>query len=198
MDKFLYILDAGHGGINPSTGQYVTPGKRSPYFEDGSILYEGVQNRIKVKKIISLMKEYELRCVDIVDSWKDVSLKERVSRANELHKKNKCIYLSIHSNAYGRGWTSPKGISTHVFGSSKLSNKYGKIFHDELICNFENETKNRRLKHSNFYVLRKTKMPSILFEIGFHSNKEEAKKIMSNKWIDLVAKSIVDSCLIIE
>ena len=33
------ILDAGHGGM--INGKYQTKGKRSPVWEDGSVLYEG-------------------------------------------------------------------------------------------------------------------------------------------------------------
>jgi len=43
MSKFHVYLDNGHGGI--VDGQYCTPGKRSPKFEDGSQLFEGVYNR---------------------------------------------------------------------------------------------------------------------------------------------------------
>ena len=33
--KYVWLLDAGHGGINPDTGEYVTPGKRSPVWQKG-------------------------------------------------------------------------------------------------------------------------------------------------------------------
>ena len=48
----IVILDNGHGGIHPTTNQYVTAGKRSPKFDDGSVLYEGVNNRDNVVRII--------------------------------------------------------------------------------------------------------------------------------------------------
>tara|TARA_R110001592_G_scaffold101583_8_gene287453 strand:+ start:240 stop:839 length:600 start_codon:yes stop_codon:yes gene_type:complete len=198
MSKFLYIVDAGHGAINPESGRYVTAGKRSPFHEDGSILYEGVENRRKVKAIISLMKENNLDCLELVDTWQDVSLRERVEDVNKLTNENECIFISIHSNAYGRGWTSPKGISIYHFEDSKQSNKVAKIFHQELSCNFDGLTKDRGIKESRFYVLKNTRCPAVLLELGFHSNKEESKKIMSNEWIKLVAKSVVDSCLILE
>ena len=195
MSKYLYILDPGHGAINPESGRYMTSGKRSPIFEDGSVLFEGVENRRKVKAIIQLMNENKLECVDIVNDWRDVPLRERVDQANELASTRKCIYISIHSNAYGRGWTRPTGISVHQFN---LNSQIGNIFHQELSCNFDGITTDRGIKESDFYVLRHTTCPAVLLELGFHSNKEEAKKIMSDEWIKLVAKSVVDSCLILE
>ena len=48
--KYHWILDAGHGGVHPETGEYQTRGKRSPTFPEtsehaGQVLYEGVRNR---------------------------------------------------------------------------------------------------------------------------------------------------------
>ena len=37
------LLDAGYGGV--INGEYQTSGKRSPVWEDGSVLYEGEFNR---------------------------------------------------------------------------------------------------------------------------------------------------------
>ena len=55
----IWLLDAGHGGINPSTGEYVTPGKRSPVWQKGllnmSQYYEGVGNRQIVDKIAAAL-----------------------------------------------------------------------------------------------------------------------------------------------
>ena len=51
-DGYVWILDNGHGGI--IDGEYQTPGKRSPKWEDGTQLFEGEFNRAVVKRIIKL------------------------------------------------------------------------------------------------------------------------------------------------
>jgi N-acetylmuramoyl-L-alanine amidase len=196
--KYLYILDSGHGGLDPSTGKYVTSGKRSPKFNDGSVLYEGVENRRKVKAIMLAMKDAGLECIDIVDTWKDISLGERVNRANKLVEKRKCIYISIHSDAYGKGWTSPSGIGVYQFTNSQMSAPIAKIFRKNITNHFDGLALDRGIKNASFYVLRWTNCPAVLIEYGFHTNKDEAKKMITDRWITMVSMSVVESCLEIE
>ena len=97
MSKYLYIIDYGHGGV--IDGKYQTAGKRSPKFNDRSfpngkpfVLYEGVSNRVNAKMLMNALNRLNIDNVDIVNSDKDISLRERVRRANELNRKRKCIY----------------------------------------------------------------------------------------------------------
>ena len=55
INKKIILLDAGHGGFNED-GLYVTPGKRSPIWADGSQYFEGVGNRL-IRREIALMLE---------------------------------------------------------------------------------------------------------------------------------------------
>lgn len=198
MSRFIYILDAGHGGIHPDLGHYVTQGKRSPRFDDGRILYEGVENRRKVAAIMELMKARNLEAVAIGHDWQDSSLSSRVREANQINQVQQSIYISIHSDAYGKGWTSPSGVGVYHFQGSTQSAKIAKYFRQELTCNFDGIALDRKIKEARFYVLRHTKMPAVLLELGFHSNKEESKRMMEQDWIDRVAKSVVDACELIE
>ena len=97
------ILDAGHGSISPFNNEYVTAGKRSPKFEDGTQFYEGVNNRLLVDLIYDALIDNGFDVVKLVDTWKDVPLSERVRKANELHKEKKSFLISIHSDAFGNG-----------------------------------------------------------------------------------------------
>jgi N-acetylmuramoyl-L-alanine amidase len=196
MSKFLYILEAGHGGI--LNGVYQTSGKRSPKFDDGRILYEGHENRRKVAAIKSQMDKHGLESVVLVPGNEDISLGQRVRWANKLQADRPCIYISIHSDAYGSGWTSPSGIGVYHFQGSKQSKKIAKLFRQELTCNFDGIALDRKIKEARFYVLHYTRMPAVLLELGFHSNKEESKRMMEQDWIDRVAKSVVDACSLIE
>ena len=199
MSKYLYILDAGHGGINPSTGKYTTAGKRM--VKDDVVFYEGVNNRDNVKRIIEGMEKAGLEAVDIVNDWRDISLGERVKRANELAKGRKCVYISIHSdaNSNGKEWNQASGIGTYVYSKgSKASNDLAKYMHQELSCNFYGIAKDRKIKKCAFYVVRNTSMPAILLELGFHTNKDEVKRMTTEDWKQRVVKSIVDACQIFE
>jgi N-acetylmuramoyl-L-alanine amidase len=197
MKDVLFMFDAGHGGLHPDSGKYQTAGKRSPRFEDGKVLFEGVNNRDNVQRILKAMDEAGLEAIDIVNDWKDVPLNERVRRANELARTRECMFISIHSNGAGNGreWHSAKGNEIFVSeNASQKSKDFAKILGDDMICNFEHLTNWRGVKTANFYVIRKTNCPAVLVEFGFHTNKEECLNMISIAWKNAVVKSVVDAC----
>ncbi|WLR44491.1 N-acetylmuramoyl-L-alanine amidase (plasmid) [Bacillus carboniphilus] len=172
------VLDAGHG--------VHTPGKRVP---DGS-MREWHFNSSVVKRVIDILKNYEdvqILRVDDPSGNRDVSLIERTHKAN---KWGADAYVSVHANAYGKGFTSPNGIETFVYtsrpsGSVKLATNV----QNRLVR--ETGRKNRGVKSANFAVLRETDMTAILCECGFMTNKEEARLLKSDSYRQKCAEAIV-------
>lgn len=198
MSKYTIILDAGHGGL--VNGKYVTAGKRSPKFDDGKQLYEGVNNREIVNMLITALQAEDIDCIDIVASQNDISLPTRVERANKLHEIKSCLYISIHSDANGDGtnWDSASGISVYTSKGQTKSDELATLVIDELQDNFGNSVKWRtdssdhdEDKEENFYVLKNTNCPAILCELGFHTNKEEATKMLTIEWKNKIVLSLV-------
>jgi N-acetylmuramoyl-L-alanine amidase len=196
--KFVYALDPGHGGM--IGGKYQTAGKRSPKFDDGTVLYEGVNNRDIVRRLIIALEAEDIKCIDIVASENDVSLETRVERANKLAKTKPCVYLSFHSDANGNGveWDQASGMSAYTSKGQTKSDEFAQLAIDELQENFGTEVKWRtdntdkdEDKEENFYVLKNTTCPSVLFELGFHTNKEEAAKMLTADWKNKIVLSIV-------
>lgn len=183
--KYHWILDAGHGGLSPETGEYQTRGKRSPVFPPtskyaGEVLYEGVRNRQVLKCLKELLNENNISYSVVSDEWRDNSLSDRVARANKIAtEKENCIYVSIHHNAYGKGWNNAHGISTYHFPKSEKGFRLAGIFNSQTVA--EMGWRNRGIKSANFYVLKYTKMPSVLTENGFMTNLKEAEVLMSDE-----------------
>jgi N-acetylmuramoyl-L-alanine amidase len=187
--RFLWLLDNGHGGV--IDGLYQTEGKRSPAWDDGSILYEGEFNRSIVNRLIELLTRERINYVNIAPELEDVSLNERVSRANAYHDQNECIYLSIHANAGGG-----HGYEVYTSPGQTDSDKVATVFFDE----FKNEFPDTRMrsdtldgdvdKEANYYVLKKTRMPAILTENFFMDNEQECREyLMSRKGRDRIARA---------
>ena len=188
----VIILDNGHGGI--IDGEYVTEGKRSPIWDDGSQLFEGVFNRKVVAGIIQHLEAFGIPYVNLVDTNEDVSLTKRVRDANKIGNS---IYISIHANAANykasgfEVWTSP--------GETK-SDQYATIMAEE----FQKEFPDMRLrtdysdgdvdKEAKFYVLTKTKMPAILTENFFMTNERECREIlMTDEGINKIVRFHVEA-----
>jgi N-acetylmuramoyl-L-alanine amidase len=202
MSKTLFLLDPGHGGM--IDGKYQTAGKRSPLFDDGvTVLYEGVNNRDNVNRIMAASDNLNLHCVDIVNSQEDISLTDRVNRANKLYRDNKnCLYISVHSDAAGNDWSDAKGISVYTSQGQTKSDVFASILVDELESAFGSSVKFRKDltdkdedKEAAFYVLEKTAMPAVLIEAGFHTNKEEAEAMLKEDWKNKLTSAVTNAMM---
>jgi len=191
-----WLIDNGHGGVNPLDCEPVTPGKRSPEFPSGTeyqgqVLIEGVRNRAVVNYLTLLLTEAGIMFTNIVDTWEDVPLKDRVILANriaEIEKKNgvNCVYLSVHHDAYGGDWNSANGTSAHYYPTSTIGENIAEIFNEEIVKS--TDLRKRGAKDSDFYVLRKTTCPAVLTENGFMTNLEDACFAMSEEGSQSIAK----------
>ncbi|MGR5240231.1 N-acetylmuramoyl-L-alanine amidase [Photobacterium damselae] len=180
MKKVIILLDAGHGGI--VDGVYQTSGKRSPVWSDGTQLFEGEFNRAIVRGIHHQLVTNGIDARILVPEQDDISLSERVKRANDIYRSNPdaiCYFISVHSNAGGGS-----GFEIYTYhGQSKsdeLADCIAQAFKDE----FPDEplridqSDGDLDKEANFYVLRKTAMPAVLTENFFMDNEEECKEIL--------------------
>jgi len=196
-----FLVDNGHGSIDPSTGKYVTAGKRM--VKDGITFYEGVNNRRVAKAIIEACKAKGLDAELLFDHWKDVSLGTRVQLANDLYFKNnkKVLLISVHSDAMGNGkdWHTAKGITTFIANNaSRKSQEYARIINNELICEMFNLTTNRGVRKAGFYIIQESACPAMLLELGFHTNKDEVQKMLTDEWVNKVASAISTACFEID
>jgi len=187
--RYAWIIDNGHGES--------TPGKRSPLFEDGTRLMEFDFNRRVSGRLMQLLESAGVEYHNLVPEVEpDISLSERVSRANSLETEFPQILVSIHGNAFGTQWTSPAGIETYYYCKSTKGESIADIFQNRLAMT--TGWKDRGVKTANFYILKHTDMPAVLTENGFFTNKEECKKMMSDEWCDKIAHAHFDAIMEIE
>jgi len=186
----LVILDYGHGGINPVTGEYVTPGKRSPIWSDGKQYFEGEGNRKIGKYIEEDLKFLDIPYLKLANSWKDTPLKERVKMANRC--TGRCFGISIHSNAGGgtsaEVWTSPGDTPADPMATISLE-EFKKTFPDyadEVRTDYRDGDPD---KESRFTILTETTMPFFLPEAFFMDQEKECKEIlMTDEGLRRIAK----------
>ncbi|MEM1134249.1 MAG: N-acetylmuramoyl-L-alanine amidase [Bacteroidota bacterium] len=203
MSKYTWLLDPGHGGM--INGKYQTAGKRSPNWKDGyQQLFEGEFNRAIVARLKEMCNQSNIKYVDMCPTDADIRLKTRVDAANALHNKGeKCIYLSIHSNAGGgkgfevftsRGKTGSDKIATIFLNSFKST-----FAHDENIRFRTDFSDGDPDKEANFYVLKQTRMWAILTENLFMDNQYECKRyLLTKEGRDLIAQAHFKAMIEIE
>lgn len=171
------LLDNGHGGI--INGEYQTNGKRSPQWEDGTQLFEGEFTRAIVNGIIEELTALNIPYVNLVPELTDVSLKQRVKRAN---KYKDAVLISIHSNAGGG-----KGFEAFTYHGDSKSDEYATILYDKFIEEFPTLKVRTDYvdgdidKEAGFYMLKYTSMPAVLTENFFMDNEHECKEYLMSK-----------------
>lgn len=201
MQKVI-ILDPGHGGINPLTGQYVTPGKRSPKWSDGSVYYEGVGNRNIVELTARILAAKGVKVLYTVtpDNWKDVSLSQRVRIADSHYRLNpNAVLISVHSN----GSDNPSAGGFEVFTSpgQTKSDRLADVWFKEHQKMFPQlrprpDTTDGDLdKEAKFTIINDTKCPAILIETMFHTNADECKILQSTNGVRDIATAIVNAVM---
>ena len=183
---FKIALDAGHG-IN-------TPGKRCLKALDSKETREWFLNdRIcdMIEKKLSAYSGYMLIRVDDTTGKTDVSLANRVSKANTYGAN---IYLSVHHNAGINGKSGGGGIVMVGTLASQTSGAYQKVIYDDFIRH--TGLKGNRtdpMPEESLYVCNKTKMPAVLVECGFMDSSTDVPIILTEDFAEKSANALVES-----
>lgn len=171
----LIIVDAGHGGSDPGAvngGLY----EKAATLAVGRMLQEELKTR-----------GFDVKMTRDVD--KDLSLAERCRIANALPA---ALFVSIHCNSSNN--RDAIGIETyHATTCSETAKRCAANVQTSLIA--ETEARDRGVKSAAYYVLKNTKAPAILVEVGFISNQEEKLLLFKSSYQRKLAKAIADGVL---
>lgn len=186
----VVLIDNGHG-IN-------TPGKCSPDALKGltsSPYYfrEYKWCREVARDCMNVLYAQGIDARLLVQEEEDISLQERVHRANKVcdqYGRNNVILVSIHNNAAGdsgkwmtaRGWSiyTTKGITESDILAEHILKAAEKEFKAPLKIRKYIDKYLERDYEENFYILRNTQCPAALVENFFQDNKEDV--LFLNSW----------------
>lgn len=182
--KPIVLLDNGHGKE--------TAGKRSPIWSDGSQLFEWEFNRDIVRRIAEKLQADGVPYRILVPEENDISLSERVKRANEIAKENngKVYVLSVHANAGGgTGWevyTSPGETKADAIATVFAEEAQRVFVPDGWRMRFDYADGDPD-KESAFYILKHTSCPAIVTENFFMDTEKDCRFIMSDDGREQIA-----------
>jgi len=213
--RFVVVLDAGHGGVDPGASS------ASGTHEKDIVLEVTKAIRAELEK----RGRYEVVLTRGDDTF--LTLKDRV-RAARAAKAD--LFISIHADSVNAG--TARGASVYTL-SEKASDKEAEELarsensadvisgvdlsgeNDEvtniLIDLAQRETKNRSVtfaqmalpeigahtallpeahRYAGFRVLKAPDVPSVLIELGFLSNSAEEEHLLSNRWRKGMARAL--------
>lgn len=120
-----------------------------------------------------IKKGFQVVCTRTDDRF--IPLNDRVKFAY----LNKCdLFISIHHNSAAN--SNANGYETWMHMDYRSSTRLAETLHKAIIS-AKIFGRDRGIKYGNFTVIKKTRMPACLVELGFVNNKEDQLTIMS-KW----------------
>ncbi|PKF74244.1 N-acetylmuramoyl-L-alanine amidase [Chryseobacterium sp. PMSZPI] len=167
INKKYIVIDAGHGGNDNG----VVYGQFSE--KDISL---GIAKEIQ--KISQGQDKYEIVLTRDADNYP--SLAERTHQINALNPE---MVISIHVNKSPQEETPNHGAEVYIQNSEaskKLAEKISKKFDTQ------------RILERNLHILRETKAPAVLVEVGFLNNSNDRKYITSEEGQKEIAQKFVD------
>ena len=222
-EKFVLILDAGHGGKDPGNSYHG--------FSEKEI---ALKTTLKVGEYLAKDKEIKIIYTRVTDEFIEL-----VNRPKIANKANANLFVSIYCNSVKN--FGPSGTETFVMGLSRadmnievakaenaviyLEDNYKQnykgfdptnpesllglnIMQEENLNNSINlatkiqdnftnnlNRKTRGVKQQPLWVLDAAYMPGVLIELGFLSNQEEGEFLNSDEGQNKMAQEIANSII---
>lgn len=221
-DKFVIVLDAGHGGHDP-----------------GNMGNKYIEKNIALNVVLRIGKELEKNPdIKVIYTRKSDVFIELNKRGEIANKAKADLFVSVHCNSFH---TQANGTETFVLGLHRnktnlevakkensvilLEENYHEKYKgydpnspesiigltlmqeeyldqsiqlaDYIQKSFKNKLKrkSRGVKQAGFIVLHQTVMPSVLIELGFLTYKKEGAYLNSEKGQSEMSNAIVSSIL---
>jgi N-acetylmuramoyl-L-alanine amidase len=143
----------------------------------------GVDNNVNVEDILRAAGHEVL----VIQSSGAQSLNEDLAqRVNQANAWGADLYISVHVNCCDS--SSPSYVSTWIYSEGGESEKLANCVQHQLVS--ATGAPDGGVRTANFYVLRKTNMPSILCECLFISNPGQEKQLRTEFMRDNCAIAI--------
>lgn len=162
------VVDAGHGGHDRGGVPYQRIGEKGMTLDVS----------LRLKRVLEA-RGYRVIMTRSSDVF--VPLGTRVAIAN-AHRGS--IFVSVHFNSSRRAGAN--GVETYYYRSDSAS--LAASIHRNVVAGAP--TENRGIRRRGFFVLRRTRVPSVLVECGFLTNPAEGRLAQSATYRQQLAERI--------
>lgn len=188
--KRTVVIDAGHGGLSNQkyNGHIGDSGAVSPY--------SGMKEKdLNFRVALKLQRELEAKGYNVIMTRSEdvyIALKERANIANMA---NADAFISLHHNSIND--PNVRGIMTLYCPSYKSEVKsidqypLAKYIQDSLVSQLGVQDRGV-IQRPELVVIRETKMPAVLVELGFLTNEKEEQLVQTESYQNDSAKAIAD------
>ena len=175
--NLLIVVDSGHGGKDPGA----VWGDR---LEKDDNLRLGLLVR-------DVLQRHGVNVLMTRDDDSTISLQERVRLANS---RDADLFLSLHRNSYERLTPDTKGVENFIYltAPAATTGRAAELVLQRVVD--VGVQGNRGVKRGNYYVLRRSRMPAMLLEMGFIINEEDNRLFDQNlnQYAEAIAQGILE------
>ncbi len=173
--KKIIIIDVGHGG-----------------HDNGAKIYGVVEKEIVLKianKIKELNNSNDTEIILTRNSDEFVTLRNRVKLINSLNAE---YMISLHVSEY-----KDETMKGSIFYTSTQNefNDESNILAQIIKKSLQVDTRTNEIRNANFYILKNVNCPATVIELGFLTNEDDRKFLISRKGQDKIAKAIIEALL---
>lgn len=168
LNKKYIVIDAGHGGSDN--------GAVYGNFTEKDITLSIAK---EIQKLSANQGQYEVILVRNEDTYPSLS-----ERTNQINKLNPEMVFSLHVNTSIQEETSKHGTEIYVQNAENSKKLAGKIYKKFKVRKIE--------ERNNLHMLRETKAPAVLIELGFLNNSSDRAYITSENGQKEIAQKFVD------
>jgi N-acetylmuramoyl-L-alanine amidase len=168
VNKKLIIIDAGHGGNDMGAN-------RSGIYEKNIVLNIGKE----IQKFNNIQDKYEV--ILTRDNDNNLALVDRTILINKLNPE---MVISLHMNNSPHQESERQGQEIYIQnteGSKKLAEKISQKFSPV-----------PSIMEKNLHILRESKSPAVLVELGFINNTKDREYMTSEKGQKEVAQKFIE------
>jgi N-acetylmuramoyl-L-alanine amidase len=169
------IIDPGHGGIDPGTHK------------------EGIKekniNLAIAKELANFLNRGNINIIMTRTKDKlylDDRNKDIIHRTEIINQKKPDLVVSIHVNSF----PSPNSSGGQCFYKPRSEKSKQLAFNIQKKFRELQPDNHRRIQEGPYYLLKESKVPIVITEVGFISNLEERKRLTDPKQQKKIAQAI--------
>ncbi|NLG04959.1 MAG: N-acetylmuramoyl-L-alanine amidase [Clostridia bacterium] len=177
----IVVLDPGHGGK-----------------DHGSVAYGVVEKEITmrvVRKVTQMLQAEDVWVLNTRSTDEFVSYENRIQAANEIQAD---LYLAFHTNADGNTRIT-NGIHTYYADSPAkdglTSQKFATLLQNQMVMQTKAFDKGTDKLNAKTEALNELKMPAVMIETGYITNKQEALRLTSDYYLNELVQGVYDAVL---
>jgi len=192
--ELLVVLDAGHGGRDPGA---VSPDGPEVLEKDITLaIVRYCREMLEAEGVpVLLTRESDKALAEKVQADLDV-------RSAVANNAEATLFVSIHVNSLELSLTGAKDVTGMECYYAKKENLYPPVT-DAIFANrlgesmaAKNGKKLNTVIENRLAVLRATKMPAVLVEVGYLSNADDLESMNSEAYRETTARGIADAILL--